>query len=426
MKDIKSNKNDIKKVSRQFFPYGAILYTMVLYSGDAFSEASISDEVILKQYQQLVAEQQREFEKQRKIIALQGEEIDKLKSRLDTISNKAASKPSAKRQRQIASQQRNLPSSPVGQRPPKSVKDTTPPEIPRLSNTVGGVLTKKGKLILEPSIEYSYNSNNRVFLDAFTFLPALAVGLIDLREVKRHSTIASVTARYGMTDRLELEFKLPYVYRSDSQRSRPVSIGVGEDEIFNASGDGIGDLEFAARYQLNNGNDGWPIFIGNLMVTVPTGTSPFDVDFVQSTPGAVFPTELPTGSGYVSIQPSITALYPTDPGVFFGNLSYSYNAETDESVGTVDPGDTLGMSFGLGFSLNERSSFSLGYSHKHVFESKIDGMKVKGSVLDIGQLSIGYSLKLSQEKNINLSLGIGTTEDAQDVRLSLRVPISIL
>ncbi|WP_211224929.1 transporter [Neptunomonas japonica] len=426
MKGIKSNKNDIKKVSRQFFPCGAIFYTLVLYSGDVFSEVSISNEAILKQYQQLVAEQQREFEKQREIIARQGNEIDKLKSRLDTISNKVAPKPSAKRQYQIASQQRNLPSSPVGQRPPKRVKDTTPPEIPRLSNTVGGVLTKKGKLILEPSIEYSYNSNNRVFLDAFTFLPALAVGLIDLREIKRHSTIASLTARYGMTDRLELEFKLPYVYRSDSQRSRPVSIGVGEDEIFDASGGGIGDLEFAARYQLNNGNDGWPIFVGNLLVTMPTGTSPFEVEYVQSTAGAEFPTELPTGSGYISIQPSLTALYPTDPGVFFGNLSYSYNAETDESIGTVDPGDTLGMSFGLGFSLNEHSSFSLGYSHKHVFESKIDDMSVKGSVLDIGQLSIGYSLKLSPEKNINLSLGIGTTEDAQDVRLSLRVPMSIL
>ena len=92
----------------------------------------------------------------------------------------------------------------------------------------------------------------------------------------------------------------------------------------------------------------------------------------------------------------------------------------------MNPGDTLGVSFGLGFSLNERSSFSLGYSHKHVFESKIDDVNVKGSVLDIGQLSIGYSLKLSREKNINLSLGIGTTEDAQDVRLSLRVPMSIL
>lgn len=390
----------------------AIIILIVLYSGNALSVSAVSDEAILKQYKQLLEEQQKEFEKQRKVLAEQGEKINELKSRLDAISQKPS--------------QRSLPSGPVGQKPPKDTKESSPPEIPRISDTVGGVLTKKGKLILEPSFEYSYTANNRVFLDAFTFLPALAVGLIDLREIKRHSTFASITTRYGMTDRLELEFKLPYVYRSDSQRSRPVSIGVGDDEIFNANGDGIGDVEFAARYQLNNGNDGWPIFIGNLMVTLPTGTSPFDVEFVQSTPGAVFPTELPTGSGYVSIQPSITALYPTDPGVFFGNISYSFNIETDESVGTVNPGDTLGMSFGLGFALNERSSFSLGYSHKHVFESKIDEMNVKGSVLDIGQLSIGYSFRLSPKTNINLSLGIGTTEDAQDVRLSLRVPISLL
>lgn len=400
-------RNTYKVASRR-----AVIILIVLYSGNALSVSAVSDEAILKQYKQLLEDQQKEFEKQRKILTQQGEKINELKSRLDAISQKPS--------------QRSLPSGPVGQKPPKGTKDSSPPEIPRLSDNVGGVLTKRGKLILEPSIEYSYNSNNRVFLDAFTFLPALAVGLIDLREIKRHSTYASITTRYGMTDRLELEFKLPYVYRSDSQRSRPVSIGVSDDEIFNASGDGIGDVEFAARYQLNNGNDGWPIFIGNLMVTLPTGTSPFDVEFVQSTPGAVFPTELPTGSGYVSIQPSITALYPTDPGVFFGNISYSFNIETDESVGTVNPGDTLGMSFGLGFALNERSSFSLGYSHKHVFESKIDEMNVKGSVLDIGQLSIGYSFRLSPKTNINLSLGIGTTEDAQDVRLSLRVPISIL
>lgn len=402
-------RNSYKAASRR-----AVISLIILYSGNALSVSGVSDEAILKQYKQLLEEQQKEFEKQRKILAQQGEKINELKSRLDAISQN---------QNQT---QRSLPSGPVGKKPPKSTKELSPPEIARLSDNVGGVLTKKGKLILEPSIEYSYTGNNRVFLDAFTFLPALAVGLIDLREIKRHSTFASLTTRYGMTDRLELEFKVPYVYRSDSQRSRPVSIGVGDDEIFNASGDGIGDVEFAARYQLNNGNDGWPIFIGNLMVTLPTGTSPFDVEFVQSTPGAVFPTELPTGSGYVSIQPSITALYPTDPGVFFGNISYSFNVETDENVGTVNPGDTLGMSFGLGFALNERSSFSLGYSHKHVFESEIDDINVKGSVLDIGQLSIGYSFRLSPKTNINLSLGIGTTEDAQDVRLSLRVPMSIL
>ncbi|NOR71527.1 MAG: transporter, partial [Methylomarinum sp.] len=245
-----------------------------------------------------------------------------------------------------------------------------------------------------------------------------------IREIKRHSLIGSLATRYGVTDRLELELRLPYVYRDDSQRSRAISVGVGEDETFNATGNNIGDIEFSARYQLNGAGTGWPIFVGNLITTIPTGTSPFEVDFVQSTVGAMFPTELPTGSGYFSFQPSITVLYPTDPGVFFGNLSYSYNAETSENIGKVDPGDAIGLSFGMGFALNERSSFSLGYSHKHVFESEINGITLEGSEVNIGQLLIGYSFRYSAKTNINLSLGIGTTEDAQDVRLNLRVPMS--
>ncbi|SIS68991.1 transporter [Neptunomonas antarctica] len=407
-----------------------IFFLFVLYSSNALSEVTMSEDLMLKQYQQLLNQQSIEFEKQRMLISEQGKEIEKLKSRLDGISKRSITQSSGSNQKSVTATQSpsssGLPSKPVGQEPPKVAKKTTPPEMPRLSDTVGGVLTKKGKVILEPSIEYSYNGNNRVFLDAFTFLPALAVGLIDLREIKRHSTIVSLAARYGATERLELEFRVPYVYRSDSQRSRPISIGVGEDEIFNASGSDIGDLEFAARYQLNNGSGGWPIFVGNIVATIPTGSSPFDVEYVQSTPGAEFPTELPTGAGYFSIQPSITALYPTDPGVFFGNISYSYNAETDERVGKVNPGDTIGVSFGLGFALNERSSFNVGYSHKHVFESKIEDMNVNGSVLDIGQLSIGYSFRLSAKTNINLSLGIGTTDDAQDVRLNLRVPMAFM
>jgi hypothetical protein len=66
-------------------------------------------------------------------------------------------------------------------------------------------------------------------------------------------------------------------------------VSVGEDEIFNASGGDKGDLEFALCYQLNNSNEGWPIFVGNILATIPTGSSPFDVEFVQSTPGAEFP-----------------------------------------------------------------------------------------------------------------------------------------
>lgn len=178
---------------------------------------------------------------------------------------------------------------------------------------------------------------------------------------------------------------------------------VASYQIFNTTGSDIGDLEFTARYQLNSGLDGWPILVGNFITTIPTGKSPFDIEFVQvaGIPAAVFPTELATGSGFYSLQPSITALYPSDPVVFFGNLSYSFNLETEENIGTFNFGDTIGGSFGMGVSMNDRTSFSLGYSHKFVFSSSLDGSSIQGSNLTIGQLLIGYSYKYSKETLFN-------------------------
>jgi len=322
--------------SRKFLLFlafkGGIYTCCILFISSSYA-ATDKQNFSPEQYKKLIAEQQKEFEKQRQIIAEQGKALEQLKLRLDALTNQApenkqapiqqaSNKPqivAAKNNNEPSTSSNKLPSKPVGQAPPGTTDKPRPPEIPRLSDTVGGVLTRKGNIVVEPSLYYAYTSNDRVFLDAFTFLPAIAIGLIDLRSVKRHSFIGTLGARYGVTDRLELEFRLPYVYRNDTQRSRPVSIGAGVDETFNASGNDIGDLEFAGRYQLNSGAGGWPILVGNVVATAPTGKSPFDIKFVQAqgVPGATFPTELPTGAGYFSFQPSITALYPTDPAVFF-------------------------------------------------------------------------------------------------------------
>ncbi len=420
-----------------------------------------SDEV-LNQYKSLFAEQQREFEKQRQIIIEQGKEIEKLKARLDSLTNQqparqpsadvakkdiapapaksppqgaVAAKPADKNTNQVQAQAKpgNLPAGPVGQAPPKQDEKPRPPEMPRLSDTVGGVLTRKGKIVIEPTLEYAFVDTNRLFMDAFTLLPAIAVGLIDVRQIDRHSFMASIGARYGVTDRFEVEARVPYRARFDEQRSRPISIDAGRDEVFNASGHGLGDIEFAARYQLNSGAGGWPILVGNMFVTVPTGKGPFDIKYVysQNVPGAVFPTEVPTGSGFFSFQPSITALYSTDPAVFFANLAYNYNMNTKEknidgdgSTFKVNPGDGVGLTFGMGFGINERSSFNIGYSHRHHFNTRIDGKKLPGTQLDIGQLLIGYAFKYSMQTTLNLSFAIGTTSDAQDVRLNFRMPMT--
>jgi hypothetical protein len=400
----------------------------------------------IDQLRRALAEQQRILENQKKAFEEQQRKLQALQNQLERLAGgapvkgapaqKIAANPNAAQTKRTEAQpdsrvkvadnrQPSIPKGPVGQAL-EPVEKPKAPELPRISETVGGVLTPKHHLIVEPSLEYDYASNNRVFLDAFTFVPAIAIGLIDLREIDRHTFMAAITGRYGVTDRLEVSARVPYLYREDTQRSRAVSIGAGVDETFNADGSGLGDIEFTARYQFNSGAGGWPIFVGNLATTIPTGKSPYDVDYVlaQGVPGATFPTELPTGSGYVSVQPSVTVLYPTDPAVFYANLNYGYALETDEDFGTVDPGDSIGVSFGLGFSINERSSFSIGYSHKHVFDTEVDGNSIPGSNLDIGELLLGYSFRLSRDTSLNLSVSIGASEDAQDAKLTVRLPIS--
>ena len=362
-----------------------------------------------------------ELERQQQMLNEQGKEIDNLKRLIKDLTPKKTVQKVNKVKKTAAP----VVSKPVGKKPPETAPRIDVSSQPKESTNTSGVLTRPGALIIEPALGYAYSDNYRVYLDGYSFIPALVVGLIDLREIKRHSFTASITARYGLSDRWDFDLKIPYIVRDDSQRSRPISEATEADDIFNANGSDMGDLELSSHYQLNDGLAGGPIYVANLAVTIPTGTSPFDVEYVESTAGSLFPTELPTGSGYFSIQPSLTAIYPTDPGVLYGNISYGYTIETDEEVGKVDPGDSIGFSWGLGLSLNERTSMSLGYSHKHVMKSQIDGVKIDGSELDIGQLSIGYSFNSSQRTNINLSLNIGVTDDAPDVRLDFKLPIEV-
>lgn len=460
---MKENMSDTNSLLHGSLKYKWLVGSLAIFLA-TYPQTGRPAEEILEQYKSLFEQQQKEFEKQRQIIIEQGNEIEKLKARLDSLvttqpanqnqaktvagKDEQPSSPASSVQKEKAAdarsadkkadqvharaEQNNLPAGPVGQAPPKQDEKPRPPEIPRLSNTVGGVITHKGKIVVEPAMEYAFTDSSRVFLDAFTFLPAIAIGLIDIRQVKQHSLMASLGVRYGVTDRFEVEARIPYRARFDIQRSRPVSIGASIDETFNASGNGLGDIEFAARYQLNSGEGGWPILIGNLQATAPTGKGPFDIKYERAigVPGAVFPTEIPTGSGFFSIEPSITALYATDPAVFFANLAYNYNMSTKEKTldGSgdkikIDPGYGVGLTVGMGFGINERSSFNIGYSHRHIFDTQINGTTLRGSQLDIGQLLFGYAFKYSPKTTLNFSFSVGTTSDAQDVRLSFRMPM---
>jgi len=316
-----------------------------------------------------------------------------------------------------------------------------PPQVAQLFDEPG-VLTPKGKFVFEPSLYYGYSSSNRVALVGYTVIPALLIGLIDVREFKRNTFIGTLTGRWGVTNKLELEAKLPYVSRSDSTISREIFTGSAFDNVFDTKGKGIGDAELAARYQLTDGKDGMPYVIGGLRFKSKTGTDPFEVvtdcvtRCIGNTSGTGLPLDLPTGSGFYSLQPGITWLLPSDPAVFFGALNYTYNFSRSgisrtvlngqtEFIGDVKPGNVWGMNFGMGLSINDRSSFSLGMELYSIGPTEQNGQRVIGSVrTQLASMLLGYSYRYSPKTTLNVTVGAGLTRDTPDLQLTVRVPMS--
>jgi len=178
---------------------------------------------------------------------------------------------------------------------------------------------------------------------------------------------------------------------------------------------------------LNEGRNGMPLFVASARVKSDTGRGPFDL--ARDAQGVA--TELATGSGFWGVQAGVSVLYPTDPVVLFGNLSYMYNIERDVdqtfgtvTVGSVDPGDSIGGGFGMGFALNPRFSYSLGYSHSYVLETEteLNGTMQTSAPLQVGTLQFGMSFRASERVTLSTSVDVGVTDDAPDVRISFRSP----
>ncbi len=325
------------------------------------------------------------------------------------------------------------PDQPVGQAPPEPTVETRP-EIQAIAN-IGGVLTPKGTWVIEPSLQFSNSQINRLSFLGVEILETFLIGILEAEDADRNLISPALTLRYGITPRLEIEGRLPYIWRDDTLRATIPSV-VSEPQVTrDLEGDGIGDMELALHYQMNAGRDGWPIFIGNLRYKSTTGEGPYDV----SRNSAGIQTSLPTGSGFHAVEPSVTALYPSDPAVFYANLGYLYNFDEDvnktfvvegsddQTIGNVDPGDVVRFSFGMAYSINSRASFSLGYKHDFIRSSSttINGVNLSSSSLDVGSLLLGFSHRISDRLNANVNLELGITADAPDVGITLRLPYAI-
>ncbi len=317
------------------------------------------------------------------------------------------------------------PSGPVGEAPPQPAQPAAPARI----FDEPTALTPRGKFVLEPSYQFVHSTDNRVALVGFSVIPAITIGLIDVRRVSRDIHTLALTGRYGVSNRFEVEAKVPWVHASSHTQTRALATPSFTDETFDASGSGLGDIELAGRYQFNAFRGDNAVYIGHLRYKSRTGTGVFEVPIDDTG----LQTELPTGSGFQGLQTGVTFLYPSDPAVFFGGAAYTYNFARDvgHGFGKVRPGSVVDLNAGMGLALNERASFSIGYQHSVVGSmqqrdpEEVARVLARTGRLQLGTMRFGLGYRLTSKTNLNVSLGIGVTDDTPDFELTVRFPYSL-
>lgn len=308
---------------------------------------------------------------------------------------------------------------------------TPRPEISAIADQ-GGVLTPKGALVYENTLEYTNTTRNVFAFQGVEVSQVVLVGVVNANTTRNQLIQDTSRLRMGITNRLEADIGVPYVYGNNATSVTNTTTGLTQQASF--EGHGIGDADAGIAYQINRGLDGWPYLVANLRYKSDLGKGPYDVPFSSTN----IATQVPTGTGFQAAEGSLTIIKVSDPAVLFANVGYIANIsrDIDKNFGTtrvtsVDPGDDVEGSFGMAFSVNQDTSFTLGYKHVHVFETsqnQIDltsgaGSTVTSSSLEMGSFVGGISYSVSPRVSINLTMDVGATRDAPDLDMFIRIPV---
>ena len=294
-------------------------------------------------------------------------------------------------------------------------KDKTPPESPpgvvtveegaaerALSRSLtleGALLLSPGILEVEPSVSYARKEDSTPRL--FTSDSQLFAGETDLNA---DSLTADVAMRLGLPWDSQLEIGLPYRWVEVESVNR---IGFASTESTSQSGAAFGDLRVGLAKTLLREGLWRPNLVGRFTWDTNSGK----------------PSEngLSLGGGFNEFRGSLTAIKTQDPMVFVGGLSYEHSIEEEQ----FKPGPIISANLGSFIALSPETSIRFLISGAYQDESKLSGSKIIGSDRTIVSFVVGGSTLLSPRTLLNLSVGFGLTDDADDFTIILSLPFRL-
>ncbi|MGD9983853.1 MAG: transporter [Porticoccaceae bacterium] len=296
------------------------------------------------------------------------------------------------------------------------------------------------KFSVELGFEFAHFDRSQLILNGFLALDAIFLGDISIDEIDSDILTTSLTGRWTVTDRLQLNLTLPFVYRETTTRSGGQELSSILSTEKKVDDSDLGDISLGVSYRLFPETPTRPDIVWNTSVIAPTGREPYGIDFLEDplNTNLQFPEELPTGSGLWGVQTGLSLLKTVDPAILFASISWRHYFEDDfndlgsnpealPSPGEVQLGDQYQFSLGIAFALNERTSLSTSFTQRFIDKTEITrpgfgSQTVVGSDTTTGTFDMGVTYAMTDRLSLVTNLGMGLTNDASDYAFTLKFP----
>ena len=275
-------------------------------------------------------------------------------------------------------------------------------------------LLRKGDATLYYTFDYTYYYNAAI--DIALTSNSSAISRFRIEEDAQSTVTNTLSLDYGVKDNLTFNTTLPMVAKYDSTN--------------NLTTMALGDVSFAARWQPV------PVERGAMSTTLfgvfstASGVSPYTINLNS---------DLSTGKGYYAVTGGASFSDVLDPVVLFGSLSDTIglpvNGLNQNRAGSIltsfQPGDTMSMSAGLGYSLNYdisvTASYQMSYAMQTTYNMVSAGVASRVVTPDMLAASINFSVgfRTTPTQIVNIGFAYGLTQDTPNIDLTVTLPMDV-
>jgi hypothetical protein len=256
----------------------------------------------------------------------------------------------------------------------------------------GALLLPYGQVEIQPSFSYSRREQSAPVL-----LSRAGRQFVAEQNVRRDILDGDLFLRLGLPFDAQLEFNVPY---RSIERENVAEVGFAVLDKTSTEGAGFGDVRLGLAKTLLRERHWWPDLIARIT---------WDADSGETDDGILL------GSSFNELLGSLTMIKRQDPLVFFGSGSYGVSLEKND----ITPGDQLGFSLGVFLAASPETSLRAFLNQTFVDNVEIGKRVIDGTDQVIGTLNFGASSIVGRGKFVDLTAGIGLTDDAPDYSVGL-------